>query len=72
LGNTIRGRLFYSGKEERSRSERTMERIFEADTREEANRNADEWWSKTPAGFHSNPSKQWVIAIHYKEGVSPS
>jgi hypothetical protein len=28
--------------------------------------------SQTPAGFHSNPSKQWVIAIHYKEEVSPS
>lgn len=23
-----------------------MERIFEADTREEANRKADEWWAK--------------------------
>jgi hypothetical protein len=60
-----------------------MERIFEADTREEANRKADEWWAKakgvrfmhrcqTPAGFRSNPSKRWVIAIHYKEEVSPS
>ena len=54
-----------------------MERIFEADTREEANRRADEWWAKakgvrfihrcqTPAGFRSNPSKRWVIAIHYR------
>ena len=60
-----------------------MERIFEADTREEASRKANEWWAKakgvrfihrcqTPAGFRSNPSKRWVIAIHYKEEVSPS
>ena len=60
-----------------------MERTFEADTREEANRQADEWWaqakgvrfihrSQTPAGFRSNPSKGWVIAIHYKQEVSPS
>jgi hypothetical protein len=71
LGNTIRGRLFYSGKQERSRSERTMERIFEADTREESNRKADEGVQNS-GGLHSNPSKQWVIAIHYKEEVSPS
>ena len=43
-------------------SDRSNERIFEADTREEANRKADEWWAKakgvrfihrcqTPAGF---------------------
>jgi hypothetical protein len=55
-----------------------MERIFKADTREEANRKADEWWarvqgmrfihrSQTPAGFHSMPSNQWVVAILYKE-----
>lgn len=60
-----------------------MERMFEADTREEANQRADEWWamakglrfvqrSQTPAGFRSNPSKRWVIAIHYKEEVSPN
>ena len=60
-----------------------MERIFEADTREEANRKADEWWAKakgkrfihrsqTPAGFRSNSSNRWVIAIHYKEETSPS
>jgi hypothetical protein len=62
---------------------RPMERIFEADTREEANRKADEWWAKakgvrfihrsqTRAGFRSNPSKRWVIAIHFKEEVSHS
>jgi predicted RNase H-like HicB family nuclease len=55
--------------------------VFEAETREEANRKADEWWAKakgtrfthrsqTPAGFGSNPSNRWVIAIHYKEGAS--
>ena len=60
-----------------------MERIFEADTREEVNRKADEWWAKakglrfihrcqTPAGFRSSPSKRWVVAIHYKEEVSAS
>jgi predicted RNase H-like HicB family nuclease len=60
-----------------------MKRIFEADTREEANQKADEWWAKArgvrfihrsqiPAGFRSNPSKRWVIAIHYKEEASPS
>jgi len=50
-----------------------MERIFEADTREEANQKADEWVRcQTPAGFRSNPSKRWVIAIHYKEEESPS
>jgi predicted RNase H-like HicB family nuclease len=60
-----------------------MERIFEADTREEANRKADEWWAKAkgvrfihrcqiPAGSRSNPSKRWVIAINYKEEASPS
>jgi hypothetical protein len=60
-----------------------MERIFEAETREEANQKADEWWAKaegvrfihrcqTPAAFRTNPSTRWVIAIHYKEEVSPS
>ncbi len=60
-----------------------MERIFEADTREEANRKADDWWvkvkglrfihrSQIPPGFRSNPAKRWVITIHYKEEVSPS
>jgi hypothetical protein len=60
-----------------------MERIFEAETREEANRKADEWWaeargvrfihrSQTPAGFRSNPSNQWLIAIHYKAEASRS
>ena len=60
-----------------------MERTFEADTREEANRQADDWWAKAkcvrfihrsqiPASFRSNPSKRWVIAIHYKEEMSPS
>ena len=55
-----------------------MERTFEADTREEANRQADEWWAKAkglrfihrsqiPVGFRSNPHKRWVISIHYKE-----
>ena len=29
-------------------------------------------WSQIPAGFRSNPSKRWVITIHYKEEVSPS
>ncbi len=59
-----------------------MERIFEAETREEANRKADEWWarakglrfthrSQIPAGFRSNPSNQWVVAIHYKEEAAP-
>jgi hypothetical protein len=56
--------------------------IFEADTREEANRKADEWWSKAKGVrfIHRFPnsgglpleSKQWVIATHYKEEVSPS
>jgi hypothetical protein len=60
-----------------------MERKFEADTREEANRKADDWWAKAkgvrfilrsqiPASFRSNPSKRWVIAIPYKEEMSPS
>ena len=56
-----------------------MQRMFEADTLEEANQKADEWRamakghrSQTPAAFRSNPSKRWVIAIHYKEEVSPS
>jgi hypothetical protein len=60
-----------------------MERIFEAETREEANRKADEWWAnakgvsfihrcQTPAGFRSNRSNQWIIAIHYREETSPS
>jgi hypothetical protein len=55
-----------------------MQRTFEADTQEEANRQADEWWAKAkglrfihrsqiPAGFCSNPLKRWVIRIHYKE-----
>jgi hypothetical protein len=55
-----------------------MQRTFEADTREEANRQADEWWAKAkglrfihrsqiPAGFCSIPHKRWVISIHYKE-----
>jgi hypothetical protein len=55
-----------------------MERTFEADTREQANRRADEWWAKAkglrfihrsqiPPGFRSNPHKRWVIRIHYKE-----
>jgi hypothetical protein len=29
-----------------------MERIFEADTREEANRKADEWWAKAKGALH--------------------
>jgi hypothetical protein len=73
--NTPKLFLFLSRK---LKSERTMQRIFEADTREEANRQADEWWSaakglrfihrsQTPAGFRSNPAKRWVITIHYKE-----
>jgi hypothetical protein len=56
-----------------------MERIFEAATREEANRKADEWWaeakgvrfihrSQTPPAFRSNCTDRWVIAIHYKQG----
>jgi hypothetical protein len=60
-----------------------MERIFEADTREEANQKADEWWanakavrfihrSQTPAGFRSNRSNQWIIAIHYREEAAQS
>ena len=60
-----------------------MERKFEADTREEANRKADDWWAKAkgvrfilrsqiPASFRSNPSKRWVVAINYKEEASPS
>ena len=61
---------------------RPMERVFEAETREEANRKADEWWAKakgmrfvhrcqTPPGFRSNPSQRWVIVIHYLEEVFP-
>ena len=61
---------------------RPMERVFEAETREEANRKADEWWAKakgmrfvhrcqTPPGFRSNPSQRWVIVIHYFEEVFP-
>jgi predicted RNase H-like HicB family nuclease len=60
-----------------------MQRIFEGETREEANRKADEWWdnaegvrfihrSQIPAGFRSNHSSRWVIAIHYKEEALPS
>jgi hypothetical protein len=60
-----------------------MERIFEAETREEANRKAVEWWanakevrfihrSQTPAGFRSNRSNQWIIAIHYREEAAQS
>ena len=77
LGNTIPPKLFLF-LSRKLKSERTMQRIFEADTREEANRQADEWWSaakglrfihrsQTPAGFRSNPAKRWVITIHYKE-----
>jgi hypothetical protein len=58
-----------------------MERTFEANTREEANRRADEWWAKAkglrfihrsqiPPGFRSNPHKTWVIRILYKEEPS--
>jgi hypothetical protein len=57
-----------------------MKRIFEGETRDEAKRKADEWWanakgvrfihrSQIPAGFRSNPSSRWVIAIHYKKEV---
>jgi hypothetical protein len=64
-------------------SDSKMERIFEAETREEANRKADEWWatakevrfihrSQTPAGFRSNRSNQWIIAIHYREEATQS
>jgi hypothetical protein len=28
--------------------------------------------SQIPASFRSNPSKRWVIAIRYKEEMSPS
>jgi hypothetical protein len=61
-----------------------MKRTFEAETREEANQKADEWWvrakgvrfvhrSQIPAGFRSNPSDRWIVAIHYKEKeVTPS
>src|SRR5262245_45809428 len=49
-----------------------MERIFEAEAREEANRKADEWWAKAngvrfvhrsqiPAGFRSNGSSRWIV-----------
>lgn len=55
-----------------------MKRIFEGETREEANRKADEWWarekgvrfvhrSQVPAGFRSNGSSQWAVEIHYKK-----
>ncbi len=55
-----------------------MESIFEAETREEANRKADEWWarangvrfihrSQIPAGFRSNGSSQWAVVIRYKK-----
>ena len=55
-----------------------MERTFEADTRDKANRQADEWWAKAkglrfvhrsqiPPGFRSIPHKKWVIRIDYKE-----
>ena len=58
-----------------------MERTFEADTREEAKRQADEWWAKAKGlrfihrsqiapGFRSNPHKTWVIRILYKEEPS--
>ena len=77
LGNTIPPKLFLF-LSRKLKSERTMQRTFEADTWEEANRQADEWWSaakglrfihrsQTPAGFRSNPAKRWVITIHYKE-----
>ena len=60
-----------------------MQRIFEAETRDEAKRKADEWWSKAkgirfvhrsqiPAGFSSNPTNQWMIVIRYKEEEAPS
>jgi hypothetical protein len=60
-----------------------MERIFEAEAREEANRKADEWWAKakgfrfihrsqTPPGFGWNRSDRWVIAIHYREEATAS
>ncbi len=61
-----------------------MKRTFEAETREEANQKADEWWatakgvrfvhrSQIPAGFRSNPSDRWIVAIQYKEKeVTPS
>jgi hypothetical protein len=57
-----------------------MERTFEANTREQANQKADEWWAKakglrfvhrsqTPAGFRSYPSKRWAIACASVLGV---
>jgi hypothetical protein len=77
LGNAIPPKLFLF-LSRKLKSERTMQRTFEADTWEEANRQADEWWSaaeglrfihrsQTPAGFRSNPAKRWVITIHCKE-----
>ena len=68
--------------ERKALASRPMERVFEAETREEANRKADEWWAKakgmrfvhrcqTPPGFRSNPSQRWVIVIHYLEEVFP-
>jgi predicted RNase H-like HicB family nuclease len=61
----------------------SVERIFEAETREEAKRKADEWWSEAkgvrfihrsqiPPGFRSNASNQWVVAIQYKGEEAPS
>jgi hypothetical protein len=43
-----------------------MERIFEADTREQVNQKADEWWAKAKGlrfvhRIRSYPSKRWAI-----------
>jgi hypothetical protein len=47
-----------------------MERIFEADTREEANQKADEWWAKAKGCALSTGAKlrRGFARIHLSDG----